>query len=112
MNTRTRRRPSTRSADQLLTVWMTASAIKPRTRRLTATTETRTLATGAIQRQLTKLKAVTAIQIGPCHQRILKASSNSARVNNQNTTTFPVESAINGACQIENGTVTPMPEVS
>ena len=44
--------------------------------------------------QLTKLKAATAAQISACHQRSLNVSSNSARVNSQNTTTLPVDSAI------------------
>jgi hypothetical protein len=30
-------------------------------------------------------------------------------VNNQNTTRLPVDSAINGACQIDTGDVAPVP---
>ena len=52
--------------------------------------------------QLTKLNAATAAQTSACHQRSLKASSNSARVNSQNTTTLPVDSAISGACADRN----------
>src|SRR6266852_2516518 len=74
------------------------------------TIETRTLPdAGAIQAQLMKLKPATAAQSSACHQRILNVSSNSARVNSQNTTMLPVDSAINGACQIETGVVAPMP---
>ena len=62
--------------------------------------------------QLTKLKAATAAQTSPCHQRSLNASSNSARVNSQNTTTLPVDSAISGACQIEIGDVEPIEQLT
>ena len=58
--------------------------------------------------QLTKLKATTAAQTSACHERNLNASSNSARVNSQNTTTLPVDSAISGACAIETGDVDPI----
>jgi hypothetical protein len=63
---------------------------------------------GAIHMQMTKLNAATAAQTSPCHARNLKASSNSARVNSQNTTTLPVDSAISGACRIETGDVAPI----
>src|SRR5712672_2873371 len=109
MKTRKRRRPSTRSVDQEAMVCPTANAIKPRTSRLIATMENRTLpAAGASQAQLMKLKPATAAQTSAHHQRILKASSNSARVNSQNTTMLPVDIAINGACQIETSDVEPM----
>ncbi len=67
---------------------------------------------GAIHKQLMKLKAATAAQIKACRQRRAKASSNSARVNSQNTTTLPVDSAINGACESDIGGVTPIAEVA
>jgi hypothetical protein len=41
-------------------------------------------------------------------QRSVNASSNSARVNNQNTTILPVDSAISGACQTETGETEPI----
>ena len=63
---------------------------------------------GAIHMQLTKLNAATAAQISACHQRSLNVSSNSARVNSQNTTTLPVDSAIRGACAGETGGVAPI----
>ena len=62
--------------------------------------------------QLTKLKAATAAQTSACHQRSVNASSNSARVNSQNTTTLPVDSAINGACATATGAVVPIDEVT
>src|SRR5258705_13827980 len=110
MKTRKRRRPSTRSADQDAMVCPTANTIKPRTSRLIATMENRMSPAdvGAIQAQLMKLKPATAAQTRACHQRILKASSNSARVNSQNTTMLPVDNATNGACQIETADVEPM----
>src|ERR1700704_4207808 len=110
MKTRKRRRPSTRSAGQEAMVWPTANAIKPRTSRLIAMIEGRTFPADAdaIQAQLMKLKPATAAQTSACHQRILNASSNSARVNSQNTTTLPVDIAINGACQIETSDVEPI----
>ena len=55
--------------------------------------------------QLTKLNAATAAHTSACHQRSPNASSNSARVNSQNTTILPVDNAISGACQIETGDV-------
>jgi hypothetical protein len=51
-------------------------------------------------------------QIKPGQARSVKASSNNARVNSQNTTTLPVDSAINGACQIEAGDVAPIADVA
>src|SRR4051794_12181093 len=108
MKTRTRRRRSTRSADHEAMVCATARATKPSARRFNATMETRALETGAIHMQLTKLKAATAAHTNPCHQRSLNVSSNSARVNSQNTTTLPVDSAMTGACQIETGAVAPI----
>src|SRR5258708_23844779 len=110
MRTRNGRRPSNRSAGQEAMVGPTANAIKPRTSRLIAMTEGRTFPAdaGAIQAQLMKLKPATAAQTSACHQRILNASSNSARVNSQNTTMLPVDIAINGACQIETGDVEPL----
>src|SRR3954449_3335926 len=103
MKSRRRRRPSTRSADQEAMVCPTANAIKPSTERLIAIMEIRAFPAdaGAIQAQLAKLKPATAAQESTCHQRIRKASSNSARVNSQNSTMLPVEIAINGACQSE-----------
>src|SRR5690242_17773247 len=103
MKTRTERRSSTRSAVHVRTLWSTASAMKLSASRLAAMIETRIVATGAMKRQLTKLNAVTAAHSKPCHQRNLNASSNSARVNSQNTTALPVDKAISGACQVENG---------
>ena len=70
--------------------------------------EIRALPPGAIHMQLTKLNATTAAQINACHQRNLKESSNSARVNSQSTTTLPVDSAISGACATETGVVAPI----
>ena len=70
--------------------------------------EIRALPLGAIHMQLPKLNVATAAQINACHQRNLRESSNSARVNSQNTTTLPVDSAINGACAIETGDVDPI----
>jgi hypothetical protein len=58
--------------------------------------------------QLMKLNVATAAQSNACHQRSANASSNSARVNNQNTTTLPVDSAISGACQTEAGEIEPI----
>src|SRR5215471_13073533 len=95
MKTRTRRRRSTRSADHDEMVCATASAMKPSAIRLVVMTDSR----AAIHRQLTKLNAATAAQITPCHQRKRNSSSNNARVNSQNTTTLPLDSAISGACQ-------------
>src|SRR6185312_4808989 len=112
MNIRRLRRPSTRSADQEAIVCATARMIKPSAIRLTAVIARRALPAGAIHMQLTKLKATIASQTNPCHQRKVKASSNSARQNNQNTTTFPVESAISGACQAKTGDVLPIAEVA
>src|SRR5690349_22723229 len=62
--------------------------------------------------QLMKLRAATASQIRPCHQRKAKVSSNNARQNSQNTTTLPVENAISGACQAGTGGVPPIAEVA
>ena len=87
---------------------VTANAMKPSATRLTAMTEIRTPDAGAIHMQLTKLKAATTAQTSGCHQRNLNASSNSARVNSQNTTTLPVDSAINGAYAIETSEVEPI----
>ena len=109
MKTRTRRRPSTRSADQ------DGDGLRDRQRDKAEREQVdrddrqpRVAAGGAIHMQLTKLNAATAAQISPCHQRNLKASSNSARVNSQNTTTLPVDSAISGACQTDTGEVAPI----
>src|SRR5215475_1667766 len=112
MKGRRRRRPSTRSADQDTIVCPTASKIKPSASRLTATIASCASPSGAIQRQLMKLKPATAAQISACHQRKVKVSSNSARVNSQNTTTLPVESAIKGACQADTGGGTPIADVA
>ncbi len=81
--------------------------MKPSTIRLTIVIENRTFPPGAIQTQPTKLKAVTSAQTNPCHQRKRNASSNSARVNSQNTTMFPVDNAISGACHAGISDVTP-----
>lgn len=75
--------------------------------RFTTVTENRTFPLGAIQTHPAKLKAVTSPQTSPCHQRKRKSSSNSARVNSQNTTILPVDSAISGACQAGTNDVTP-----
>jgi hypothetical protein len=77
---------------------------------LIAMIDSRTLppGAGAIHRQLTKLNAATAAHTSPCHQRSLNVSSNKARVNSQNTTTLPVDSAINGACAIVTCDVDPI----
>src|SRR5579859_3960885 len=112
MKTRRRRRPSTRSADQEEIVCPTAKPMKPSASRLIDTIENRALPPGPIHMQLTKLRAVTASQISPCHQRKRKASSNSARANSQNTTTVPVETAISGACQTDTDEATPIAEVA
>ena len=82
--------------------------MKPSATRLIAMMEIRALHAGAIHMQLTKLNAATAAHSSACHQRNLNASSNSARVNSQNTTTLPVDSAINGACGIETGELQPI----
>ena len=108
MKTRTLRRRSTRSDDQDAMVCVTASAMKPSAIRLIAMMDSRAPDAGAIHMQLTKLKTATAAQTSACHQRSLKASSNSARVNSQNTTTLPVDSATTGACTIETGDVEPI----
>jgi len=89
-------------------VCVTARAMKPSASRLTAMMATRALDAGAIHMQLTKLNATTAAHSSACHQRHLNVSSNSARVNNQNTTTLPVDSAINGACPNEIGNGDPI----
>ena len=86
----------------------TASTIKPSASRLIAMMDSRASDAGAIHMQLTKLKAATAAQISACHQRSLNVSSNSARVNSQNTTTLPVDSAISGACATDTGDVAPI----
>src|SRR3954447_22727381 len=112
MKTRTRRRPSTRSADQEAIVCPTASKIKPSASPLIAMMETRALPLGAIHMQLTKLKVATAAQIKACHQRNLREYSKNAGVNSQSTTTLPVDSAINGACATKTGVVAPIPEVT
>src|SRR5262249_3575105 len=52
--------------------------------------------------QLAKLKAATAGQTSAGQARGAKPSANSARVNNQNTTTLPVDSAINRGCQADS----------
>ena len=93
-------------------VCATASAMKPSAIRLMTITPIRALpiAAGAKNVQLTKLNIVTAAQITPCHQRSSKDSSNSARVNSQNTTTLPVESAMTGACASETGGPMPIAE--
>src|SRR5215470_1241913 len=106
MKIRKLRRPSTRSAGHDEIVCTTARTMKPSAIRLTAVIARRAFPLDAIHRQLTKLKAATASQISPCHQRKTKASSNSARQNSQNTTTLPVESAISGACQAAIADVT------
>src|SRR4029453_790961 len=108
MKTRTRRRPSTRSDDQEAMACATASTIKPSTSRLIAMMEDRAPDAGASHMQLTKLNATTAAQISACHQRSLNVSSNSARVNSQNTTTLPVDSAIRGAWAGDPGGVAPI----
>ena len=82
--------------------------MKPSAIRLIAMMDSRAPEAGAIHMQLTKLKAATAAQMSPCHHRSLKASSNSARVNSQNTTTLPVDSAIKGACVTDTGAVAPI----
>src|SRR5579863_8785206 len=87
-------------------------AMKPSATRLTAIIEIRAFPAGAIHMQLTKLKATTAAQTGACHARILNASSNSARVNNQKTTALPVDSAISGACQAETADAEPIEAVT
>src|SRR3954454_14567132 len=112
MKTRTPRRRSTRSVDHDVMVCVTANAMKPSATRLTARTATRTPDAGAIHMQLTKLNAVTPAHTSACHQRNLNASSNSARVNSQNTTTLPVDSAISGAYPIEIGKLAPIENVT
>src|SRR5258708_25198216 len=112
MKTLIRRRPSTRSADHEANVCPTANAIKPSASTLIAIIEIRALPPGAIHMQLTKLNAASAAQSSACHQRNLNESSNSARVNSQNTTTLPVETAISSAWEIETGVAAPMPEVT
>src|SRR5580658_9842732 len=100
MKTRNRRRPSTRSDDHEAMVCPTASAMKPSASRLAATMAARA---DTCHMQLTRLKAVTAAQTSACHHRSSNASSNSARVNSQNTTILPVDSASNGTCQFDTG---------
>src|SRR4029453_8921904 len=108
MKTRTRRRLSTRSADQDVIVCATANTIKPSASKLIAMIDGRTPDAGASHMQLTKLKTATATQISACHQRSLNVSSNNARVNSQNTTTLPVDTAIKGAWAIHIGGVVPI----
>src|ERR1041384_3928785 len=105
---RTLRRRSTRSDDQEATVCVTANAMKPSAIRLIAMMDSRAPDAGAIHMQLTKLKAATAAQTTACHQRSPNVSSNSARVNSQNTTTLPVDSAIRGAWAGDTGGVAPI----
>src|SRR5215207_5456488 len=112
IKTRTRRRPSTRSDGQDAMVCATARTIKPSASRLTAIMDSRTPDAGASHMQLTKLKAATAAQISACHQRSLNVSSNSARVNSQNTTALPVDSAITGACSAATCDVAPIDAVT
>src|SRR6266700_379010 len=99
-NIRSRRRSSTRSGDQDAMVWPTASATKPSEITLMATAKIRgsNVCAGTSTRQLIRLKATTAAHGAACQRRTLNASSNSALANSQNTTTFPVEIAINAAC--------------
>src|SRR5882724_4702915 len=80
-------------------VCVTANAMKPSAIRLIAMMDRRAPDAGAIHMQLTKLKAATAAQTSACHQRSLNVSSNSARVNSQNTTTLPVDSAKQRRCE-------------
>ncbi len=107
MKARTPRRRSTRSDDQDATVCTTARTMKPSAIRLIATIDSRGLPPGALAShvQLTKLNTATAAHTSPCQARSLNDSSNSARVNSQNTTTLPVEIATSGAWPIEIGDV-------
>ena len=82
--------------------------MKPSAIRSTAMIDSRAPDAGAIHMQLTKLKVATAAQTSACHQRSSNVSSNSARVNSQNTTTLPVDSAIRGACAADTGDVAPI----
>src|SRR5258707_5840278 len=62
---------------------------------------------GASTRQLIRLKTTTAAHGAACKRRTSNPSSNSARANSQNTTTFPVETAINTACHGVTGGANP-----
>jgi hypothetical protein len=54
----------------------------------------------------------TAVQASACHPRSLNVSSNSARANSQNTTTFAVDSAISGARHGVTGVANPRAELT
>jgi hypothetical protein len=104
MKIRKRRRLSTRSIDHDAMVWPIASAIKTRAIKLMViegmpTPRTRKLSAdaGPSTKQLTRLMPTTAAQGSTCQARSSNASSKSALANSQNTTTFPVDSAISGA---------------
>src|SRR5258707_15165875 len=62
---------------------------------------------GTSTRQLIRLKTTTAAHGAACQRRTSNPSSNSARANSQNTTTFPVETAINTACHGVTGGANP-----
>ena len=62
---------------------------------------------GTSTRQLIRLKTTTVAHGAACQRRTLNPSSNSARANSQNTTTFPVETAINTACHGVTGGANP-----
>src|SRR6202043_3494178 len=104
-NTRNRRRSSTRSVDQDAMVCTTASATKHNEITLMAMAKMRgsSVCAGTSSKQLTRLKATTAAHGSACQRRNRNPSSNSARANSQNTTTLPVETAINTACHGATG---------
>src|SRR6266481_3159422 len=90
-------------------VWLTASATKPSETTVMAMAQIRgsSVCAGTSTRQLTRLSATIAAHGAACQGRRLNASSNSARANSQNTTTFPVETAIKAACHGVTGGANP-----
>src|SRR5205809_7292842 len=106
---RSRRRSSTRSVDQDAMVCPTASATKTSEITLMAIAKIRgsNVCAGTSTRQLIRLKTTTVAHGAACQRRTLNPSSNSARANSQNTTTFPVETAINTACHGVTGGANP-----
>ena len=89
-------------------VCATASTIKPSAIRLIAMMDSRASRCRRDPHAIDETESATAAQISACHQRSLNVSSNSARVNSQNTTTLPVDSAISGACAADTGDVAPI----
>jgi hypothetical protein len=90
-------------------VWPTASATNASETTDMATAKIRgsMVCAGTSSRQFVRLNAATANQGAACQRRSSNASSNSARANSQNTTTFPVETAIKPACHSVTGGAKP-----